>query len=162
MKKRFLIISVISALAVLVIDQFSKYFAIKKIPDSGIFLWEKFLSFDLTYNYGISFGINFPAWTITILTVGLIALLLYFFYNQFKQSNFFISLLISLAAAAAISNFADRLFHGGVVDFISIQINSFTWPSFNFADIVITVCAIVLIITFFRNEKTPFKDDVCN
>ncbi|MBT4723255.1 signal peptidase II [Candidatus Falkowbacteria bacterium] len=154
MKKRFLIISSISFLAVLVIDQISKYLIIKKIPETGIFLLEDFLSFNLTFNYGIGFGLLLPSWTITVLTVGLIGLLVYLLINQIKQRLYLTSFLISLVTAAALSNFTDRLFRGGVVDFVSIQINSFTWPSFNFADIVITVSAIILIfITFNKNSE---------
>ena len=154
MKKRFLIISSISFLAVLVIDQISKYLIIKKIPETGIFLLEDFLSFNLTFNYGIGFGLLLPSWTITVLTVGLIGLLVYLVINQIKQRLYLTSFLISLVTAAALSNFTDRLFRGGVVDFVSIQINSFTWPSFNFADIVITVSAIILIfITFNKNSE---------
>ena len=154
MKKRFLIISSISFLAVLVIDQISKYLIIKKIPETGIFLLEDFFTFNLTFNYGIGFGFLLPSWTITVLTVGLIGLLVYLLINQIKQRLYLTSFLISLVTAAALSNFTDRLFRGGVVDFVSIQINSFTWPSFNFADIVITVSAIILIfITFNKNSE---------
>jgi signal peptidase II len=153
MKARFLIITSLSSLAVLVIDQLSKYLIIKKIPDTGIFLFNKALSFDLVYNPGISFGLRMPSWTIVTITIIMIAFLVYFIYNQIKQKNYFITLLISLVTAAAISNFADRVFRNGVVDFVSVQINGFAWPSFNFADAVITICAIILIILIIKKEK---------
>jgi len=49
-----------------------------------------------------------------------------------------------LVIAGAASNFVDRLVRGGVVDFINLKI----WPSFNLADIAITIGLVWIVMGF--------------
>ena len=54
-------------------------------------------------------------------------------------------------SAGVCGNVADRLLHGYVIDFISIEIISF--PIFNFADVFVTVFSVVLIFLFVFKYK---------
>lgn len=47
--------------------------------------------------------------------------------------------------AGAVSNFGDRLWYGGVVDFIQIGICGYSWPVFNVADIAIVAGAAIML-----------------
>ena len=61
-------------------------------------------------------------------------------------------LLLVLLAAGGISNCIDRIFRGYVVDMF--ELTAFSFPIFNFADIIITTsCFLFVILTIF--QKTP-------
>jgi signal peptidase II len=51
----------------------------------------------------------------------------------------------TLILAGAISNIADRLWYGGVIDFIILSFHGYAWPTFNVADIAI-VAGVVLMV----------------
>jgi signal peptidase II len=56
-----------------------------------------------------------------------------------------------LIITGAFSNLLDRLFYGGVIDFIVVWFGDWSWPAFNIAD-----AAILLGIAFV------FKDNFLN
>ena len=63
-------------------------------------------------------------------------------------------LAIGLLAGGAIGNLADRLFRDAVVDFIDLP----AWPSFNLADIAITLGAAVLVLAAFAEPERPAEE----
>ena len=58
-----------------------------------------------------------------------------------------------LIILGAMGNIFDRFINSYVVDFISLHYNNYYWPAFNLADIYITIGIIMLLITFFLNQK---------
>ena len=40
----------------------------------------------------------------------------------------------------------DRFYFGAVVDFIDLHVNGYHWPTFNVADIAITLGALILFV----------------
>ena len=67
-------------------------------------------------------------------------------------SKKFEKLLLVLLAAGGVSNCIDRIFRGYVVDMFELTL--FRFPVFNFADSIITLSCLILIIgTLF--QKTP-------
>jgi len=119
--------------SLLVFDQLSKYL---------IRLYDGFY----ICNLGISFGIQLPNYLFWILWIGIIAVLLYFIS---KKTFFLTQIPLILVLAGAISNIIDRFYLGCVIDFIDLKI----WPVFNFADISISIGAIMLVITIFKKKK---------
>jgi signal peptidase II len=57
-----------------------------------------------------------------------------------------IGLALAAVLAGAIGNLIDRLWLQSVRDFIDVHIGSYTWLTFNVADIFITVGAIALAL----------------
>ena len=53
---------------------------------------------------------------------------------------------LCLISSGAIGNAIDRIYFGGVIDFIDIFVYNFHWPAFNFADIFITTGVILLLL----------------
>ena len=51
----------------------------------------------------------------------------------------------------AFGNLIDRLATGEVLDFIDMGIGAYRWPTYNVADIAVTVGAILLIAGFIRH-----------
>lgn len=62
--------------------------------------------------------------------------------------------LVSILSGAA-GNFVDRLRYGYVIDFIDMHLGFMRWPTYNVADIAITVGVIVLILDIMFNKDSP-------
>ncbi len=99
-------------------------------------------------NTGIAFGIPVQLVGIILMNILLLILLLYFAKKELNLNSKLAQYLLALIFAGGISNLIDRLYHGYVIDFISI----WKWPTFNFADIYITL-GILLLIMFYGKIK---------
>ncbi len=61
-----------------------------------------------------------------------------------------------MVIAGSVSNILDRVVYGGVVDFIHVHINGWSFAVFNIADvaIVVGVCIMMLQEVYDNNEKS--------
>lgn len=55
-----------------------------------------------------------------------------------------------LVLAGASANFIDRIWHAGVVDFIAIGYNQYTFPLFNVADVAIVSGVFLMLVLSYR------------
>ena len=62
-------------------------------------------------------------------------------------------LSLLMISSGAIGNAIDRIYFGGVIDFIDFFIYNFHWPAFNFADIFITTGVVVLVLFEIFKKK---------
>ena len=114
-----------------------------------------FLNIVFVRNTGVSFGM-FSEWgilgryffSIFSIVVGSFLILLAIFSDT---KVFRISL--GLISSGALGNAIDRVYFGGVIDFIDFFIYNFHWPAFNFADIFITLGVILLLFDNIFNKK---------
>ena len=61
---------------------------------------------------------------------------------------------LPLVLGGAIGNLVDRIRYGYVVDFINVQVTkTFTWPTFNVADIAIVAGVALMAIDMFTSRK---------
>lgn len=97
-----------------------------------------FITLTLQYNRGISWGMfDSESTTVFWVITSLIALFIGFFF-VYTTLRFFNKRIIVgelMVCAGALSNFIDRIWYGGVADFILISNNSWSFPVFNIADI---------------------------
>ena len=117
-----------------------------------------FLNIVFVRNTGVSFGM-FSEWgilgryffSIFSIVVGSFLILLAIFSDA---KLFRISL--GLISSGALGNAIDRVYFGGVIDFIDFFIYNFHWPAFNFADIFITLGVILLLFDniFYKKNET--------
>jgi signal peptidase II len=70
-----------------------------------------------------------------------------------RTSSTLIKIALGLVLGGALGNLIDRIRLGAVVDFIDLGVNGVRWPSFNVADLAITVGVITLIISCLRPGK---------
>jgi len=91
-------------------------------------------------NQGVAFGFLGGASRGVVLAVTLGALALVIGWFAFNRNLSLAWLAVGLLAGGAVGNLADRLVRDGVVDFIDFP----AWPSFNVADIAITLGAATL------------------
>lgn len=146
MKKRnIIIISII----LIFIDQIIKYLVHNYII-SDIVIINNFFSITNLSNYGAAFGIlsNNIYFLIFISLI-----LIYFIISEIKKNNNkgnIISLLMILSGA--LGNLIDRIFRGYVVDYLSFELFSISFPVFNFADMLITFGTIYLIYMIIKEK----------
>lgn len=129
--KRIKIILLISGLFIIA-DQFLKFLS-QKYFQGGVFILGKFFALDFYQNYGVAFGLRMPAFLFYILITFIIYFILKKFKNEIKTKNFYIILALSFIIIGAISNLADRIFRGYVVDYLYLYPMSY----FNLADVAI-------------------------
>ena len=114
-----------------------------------------FLNIVFVRNTGVSFGM-FSEWgilgryffSIFSIMVGSFLILLAIFSDT---KLFRISL--GLISSGALGNAIDRVYFGGVIDFIDFFIYNYHWPAFNFADIFITIGVVLLLFDNIFNKK---------
>ena len=112
-----------------------------------------FKFFDITklYNYGISFSfLNGHNILIIIISIGAI-----FYLWKIKkefQTNKIFSLGLMLIITGGIGNLIDRIIHGYVIDYFKVTLFNINFPIFNFADTLVTLGFLVLIIGIIRKE----------
>jgi len=112
-----------------------------------------FLSFSLSFNRGVSWGMfhserSGPFIFVTLLTLAIIIPL--FIHTVLRWKKGFSIWGESLALAGAISNFCDRLLYGAVVDFISFSYGAWSWSVFNVADACIVIGIFLILIAFSK------------
>ena len=114
--------------------------------------------FRLTYifNRGAAFGISVGEWSrvaFTVLPV-IATLLLFVMYRGTAWSDKLRLVSIALVTGGALGNLIDRVRSSrGVVDFLDFGIGSTRWPVFNVADIGVTVGALLLAVSLWREEQ---------
>lgn len=146
MKKRNIIIF---SIILIFIDQLIKYLVHNYII-SDIVIINNFFSITNLSNYGAAFGIlsNNIYFLIFISLI-----LIYFIISEIKKNNnkgYIISLLMILIGA--LGNLIDRIFRGYVVDYLSFELFSISFPVFNFADMLITFGTIYLIYMIIKEK----------
>lgn len=139
----------------LVLDQLTKYL-VKTTMTLGekITIIPGFFTITSHRNTGAAWGIfsgNMPLfYGITVLALGL-------FFFLFKDADIikkpFYSVAVYLMVAGGIGNFIDRLRYQQVVDFIDVDIFSYTtFPIFNIADICLVVGMILFALDVLLEE----------
>ena len=142
------------------IDQCMKIFISKIMLNNGFEDMQllPFLNIVFVRNTGVSFGM-FSEWgilgryffSIFSIVIGSFLILLAIFSDTkvFRSS-------LGLISSGALGNAIDRVYFGGVIDFIDFFIYNFHWPAFNFADIFITLGVVFLLfdnIFYKKNEN---------
>jgi len=101
----------------------------------------------LVYNPGAAFGLHlgdYSRWIFMFLTVGALVILGRL-YRATRDGDMVRTLAIALVCAGAVGNLIDRIRHAqGVVDFIDVGIGDTRWPTFNVADMAVSIGAFLL------------------
>lgn len=137
------------AVALLVgLDQLTKYLVLINIkPVDAVPVIDGIIGFRYAENTGAAFSIlSENTWLLSIITGAMIlAGLLFLFLGKTDNKLEYVSLVMIISGG--LSNLLDRIFRGFVVDFIEYLFMD--WGIFNFADILVTVGAVLLVISVF-------------
>lgn len=137
-------------LFVVALDQTTKHF----LKEANFLLVPGLLRLQGVFNTGAAFGVlkGRPG-LLVALSVPALAAAFLFLYRRRPQGT--LALGVSFLVGGAAGNLLDRVFRGGVIDFIVWVPISF--PAFNFADIAITAGAALTAWSLLRHAKGEFS-----
>src|SRR5262245_37805606 len=149
-----------ASLAIYLMDQASKAWAVRRLRFQDVTLVRGFLDFSYAENPGIAFGQlqeggSFGRWFFVVLaSLAAVAVLVYFFRTARNDDR--ILGACALLLAGIVGNLTDRLRLGFVIDFIHLHAGQYHWPTFNVADASISFGALLLaydLIFAHKKEK---------
>lgn len=151
MKKKSNIILVVILVSVLLgIDLLLKYLVSTYLTAVNII--NNFFSLTYVLNDGAAFSL-FASRTYLLILIALICLFFILYELKNNLDDRVLSIGYSLALAGLLGNFLDRLIDGYIIDYLSFKIFKLNFPIFNFADILIVVGIIVVIIKEILKER---------
>jgi len=137
----------------------------QRLPAEEVTLVDGYLAFSYAENCGAAFGLlrDAPNWlrrSVFGIAALAAAIALFWMFAQGKGGPLF-PYSVPLIVSGAIGNLVDRVRFGYVVDFIDFHWqDSWTYPTFNVADITITIGVVLLLLDGFRKEEpTGDADD---
>ena len=146
------------AVAVLIIDQTSKYWAMYHLPLREFVPVSPFFNLFFNYNTGAAFSLleeasGWQQWFFSILAIIISTAIINWLYKMERGKDKFLKIALMLVMGGAIGNLIDRIFFGGVRDFLDFYWRTHHWPTFNLADSAICVGAFLLAIFFLCKEE---------
>lgn len=138
----------------IIFDQLTKCYFHQFYNEGGrdaVTVIDGFLYWHVSFNTGAAFSLfQGEEWAQTLFIVlTVIALIaLYVYYMMVREKYSFVKYALAILAAGILGNFIDRLAFGKVVDFISVNLWGWYFPTFNIADSAITVGVIMFIVHF--------------
>lgn len=112
-----------------------------------------------SFNEGAAFGL-FAQYKVPLLIFRVFVILCLFLFLgiKFRSLHIRTRIALTLILAGALGNVGDILFHGKVVDFLSINYYSWSFPSFNLADAFISLGTLLLVghLYFSKEDKKYF------
>jgi signal peptidase II len=148
--------------AVTALDVFSKWWAEtgllpQRLPHSVAGEW---LRLTLVYNPGAAFGLQVGSqsrWVfmgLTVIALGILGRL----YLNTRDGDLWRTASLALVCGGALGNLIDRVRSDqGVVDFIDIGVGASRWPTFNVADVAVSVGAVLLACVLWYAEQRESK-----
>lgn len=139
------------SLAIVILDQFSKWFVTAHMHVYETLYVLPVFNIALLHNTGAAFSLlagqpGWQRWFFVILAMVIVTLIVIWLVRMPARENRWIAAGIALVAGGAVGNVVDRLVTGYVVDFLQFHWQGWFFPAFNVADSAITVGAIMLIL----------------
>ena len=150
MKKSNIILSGLLVSVLLGLDLLFKYLVSTYLTTVNII--DNFFSLTYVLNDGAAFSL-FASRTYLLILIALICLFFIIYELKNNLDDRVLSIGYSLVLAGLLGNFIDRLIDGYIIDYLSFKILGYNYPIFNFADILIVVGIIVVIIKEILKER---------
>jgi signal peptidase II len=149
---------------VIALDQFTKALVLGSFPGitpglrpySPVEVWGDVFRLTFIYNTGAAFGLHLgesSRWVfMTLAAVAVVVL--WFMFRGTSWSDRPRLFAIASVTGGAIGNVIDRVRSSrGVIDFLDFGVGDVRWPVFNVADIAVTVGALLLAFSLWREEQ---------
>jgi len=116
------------------------------------------ISLNFTLNKGVAFSMFafLGEWLKYIQLLLISAVLGYLFWKREKVYDY--ALPLGLLMGGGISNLLDRFLYGGVVDYVNWHCG-FDFAIFNFADVMIDLGVLMILIISFRKDRATAAKD---
>lgn len=134
--------------AIVALDQGTKALATSLVDRGDRVEVTPFLAFENVRNEGVAFGLggDISAALIGATIVLLVGMLVFLALRG--DGGWLVWLPAALLLGGALGNLADRVRDGAVIDFIDLPL----WPTFNLADVAITVGVLLLLLDVERSS----------
>lgn len=140
MKNKIVRLIVILVTILIILDQASKVLVCNLFKES---VGNEFFKIEIANNTGLAFGFNDGSNVKNIFIMAFVLfIVIRFIKNQIDLIDTKTAVALSMILAGGIGNILDRIFRGAVLDFIKI----YKFPIFNFADVLVVIGAILLVI----------------
>ena len=150
---RYLYAGLLAFIAIIIIDQSIKWYFVDgyALMGDAFAMRSDYIDLILTYNTGVAFSMfSFLEDYLKYLQIALLSGIVVYVY---KTKPYHYALPIGIFLGAGVSNVADRFMHIGVVDYIYYH-HWFNFAVFNFADIMIDVAVLwILILAYLENKR---------
>lgn len=157
---RAVLISLIAA--TVLADQLTKAAALSLLSQGTVVPVVPSLNLSLGFNEGASFGLmgGVMAGRPFLMAALATALTLIFSLMAFRAQHPLERAGFTLVVGGALGNILDRLRQGAVTDFLDVYWRDWHWPTFNGADIAITLGAVFVLVASLpiRRRKEPVLD----
>lgn len=146
------------------IDQITKWVILTRMQiGDSITVIPNYFEIIHVRNTGVAFGLlqDIPdsyrlIFFLTVTVIAIVAIIVIF--RQSEDDSTLLKIILCLILAGAVGNLTDRIVHNEVVDFINVHAFTYRWPTFNVADMYISVGMIgLLLYTFFVPENKDKK-----
>jgi signal peptidase II len=144
------------SVAVIAIDQLTKLWAVSMLSSYEPVPVIPFLNMTLAFNTGAAFSFlgdagGWQQWFFIGLALGISVFLIVWLAKN-SAAEIRTNLSLSLLLGGAIGNAIDRIIAGRVTDFIDFYIGLWHYPTFNIADIAITLGALLMIWDAWKSK----------
>ncbi len=167
MKRKYKILIIISVVAV-ILDQLTKWWAKGLRGRPAITVIDNFFHFVYVENRGAAWGMfsNLPDGVRVpfFLMISCVAVaFIFYFLRRVEDRQIGLIIALSCILGGAIGNFIDRIAYTSVIDFIDWHYYTHHWPTFNVADVFISVGVALMLfemlfgtgeLSLFRREET--------
>jgi signal peptidase II len=142
---------------VIALDQLTKMLVLRELrPYSPVEVLGDFFRLTFIYNTGAAFGLHLgdaSRWVFMALAA-VAVVVLWFMFRGTRWGDRARLVAIASVTGGAIGNVIDRVRSSrGVVDFLDFGVGEWRWPVFNVADIAVTMGALLLAYSLWREEQ---------
>jgi len=154
---RCLVLGLGLALAVIGVDQLSKWYILYVVMQPPhVIEVTSFFNLVLAWNRGVSFGLlSDGSASMPYILIGFAgAITLFLLVWLARTKGWLTAVSLGLIIGGALGNVIDRLIYGAVVDFLDFHAYGWHWPAFNVADSAISVgVALIVLDGLFGSER---------
>lgn len=138
-----------------ILDRVTKIWAIKELSiGKDLIIIKNFFQFSYLENTGAAFGIFRDKTIFLAIITFIIAISILFYLFKYKPQSLILRLSLAFIISGAIGNLIDRAYYKYVVDFILVHYKDvYYFPTFNVADIFVTMGTVLLALYVIKEEK---------
>lgn len=137
-----------------VVDRVTKILSVNFLKDGDVTILKNFFDLQYVENHGAAFGImQNKQLIISIITLAVVVGMI-FYLVKYKPGSRLFRVSLACIIGGALGNLFDRLYYKYVVDFIFFHYkDTFTWPNFNVADILVVTGTLLMALYIVKDVK---------
>jgi signal peptidase II len=148
--------------AVVILDQFSKYIASTSLHLFQVVDVMPMFSWTLRHNTGAAFSFladagGWQRWFFALIAF-VVSIVIFLWIKRLQSHEKWQAIALALILGGAIGNVIDRVWLGYVVDFILVYYKQWEYPAFNIADSAIFIGVVMIIIDAIREYRNERKN----